>query len=475
MRAFTVRDMKFPDWLRSLFLWPFVLLAALFVHATSLAPGHEWGADYAWNWAQAISLIDGTAEEIARTGDWRVENMPNQISGPPVYPWGYPLVLAGGQLVWGQSLTAMKLYTLGFYLAGFAVFALIVRRRIDAFGAVALIAILAFLPSFFIEKNHIRSEAPFLLFLMMTTLALCDIYDKGARSSAWKLGVLGLLIFAAYWMRTHGITLLVALAIIQTARRRFDLAPYMVFAICWLAVQAFPGTSSYFGSGHADGLIDAPFETVLRNAVYYLYTPGALFDAPKVARPFIGLAFYGLVVLGAWRRRYADFVILVVCITYIALLVPYPFRQGRFLFPVIPFLLYFAYHGLTWAPAQRVVSGATAALCIAVTIVKWTSERPPIEGPYSAEAKTLWQYVETTPPDTVFLFWKPRSLTFYGGRRAIMRSDTPCPATHVVLYRNDEDGTAAKRNGQLASFATGEPIFENSKFSLYKSTIECQS
>lgn len=455
--------------------WLFVLFAAFVLHATSFREGHEWGADYAWNWAQAVSLLDGTATELAQVGEWRVANMPDIVTGPPVYPWGYPVILAGGHSVWGHNLTAMKIYMLAFYFGGFAVFALIIRDRVGWFGAAALVATIALIPTLFVEKNHIRSEAPFVLFFMLATWAICRLYDKPHRAHIWQYVMLGLLIFAAYWTRTHGVTLLGALAITQLLQRQFHTAPYLAFGACWAAIQLIPGGTSYLGSGHVEGLIAEPVQTVWRNAVYYFYAPGALFDAPKPLRPFIGFAFYGLIAVGVWRRRYSDIVILLACVTYIALLVPYPFRQARFLFPVLPFLLYFAYHGLKWLAAQRVVAGTVAVICLAVTVAKWSNEHLPIEGPYSAEARELWRYVETTPLDTVFLFWKPRSLTFYGGRRAIMRSDTPCPATHVVLYRYNEDGTAAKRNGQLTSFATGMPLFENSKFSVYESSTECPS
>lgn len=455
-------------------VWVAVLLVAAVIQITSFAAGHEWGADYAWNWAQAVSLLDGSADDLARVGDWRVANMPDLITGPPVYPWGYPVVLAGGHMIWGDNVAAMKIYMLAFYFGGFAVFALIAMDRIGPFGTAALIAILALIPILFLEKNHIRSEAPFLLFVMLSTYAMCRIYDEPNPTNAWHLVMLGLLIFAAYWTRTHGMTLIGALLIIQIIRRRFHVAPYIAFGICWLAVQAFPGVTSYLGSGHTDGLIAAPVQTVWRNAVYYLYSPGAFFDAPKIARPYIGLVFYGLVTAGAWRRRRSDIVILAVCITYIALIVPYPFRQARFLFPILPFFLYFAYHGLTWPAAQRAVAGATAALCLAVTIAKWSGDQPPFEGPYSADAKAMFQFVKTMPPDTTFLFWKPRSLTFYAGRRAIMRSDVPCPATHVVLYRSAENATAVKRNAQIANFAMGPHLFKNGKFSVFKASSDCK-
>jgi hypothetical protein len=451
-------------------IWAIFLIAAAAIQLSSFADGHEWGADYTWNWAQAVSLIDGSAAELARAGDWRVANMPDLIVGPPVYPWGFSVILAAGHLAWGHDVNAMKIFMLAFYFSGFAVFALIAKDRIGPFGTAALVATLALLPSLFIEKNHIRSEAPFLLFFMLATYVMCRIYDERNRPSAWQLGLLGLLIFAAYWTRTHGLTMLGALVLIQTLQRRFNAAPFLAFGACWAAIQLFPGTTSYLGSGHADGLIAAPVQTVWRNAVYYLYAPGDFFDAPKIARPIIGLAFYGLIAAGAWRRRKADIVIILVCATYIALIVPYPYRQPRFLFPILPFLLYFAYHGLTWTAAQRAVAGATAALCLAVTIAKWSGEQPTIEGPYSSEAKALWQYVKTTPADTVFLFWKPRSLTFYGDRRAIMRSDTPCPAARVVVYRNPDQPGVRKRNDRLAEFAKGAPVFENGKFSVFKTT-----
>lgn len=447
--------------------WLAVLATAVLVHITGFRAGHAWGADYAWSWAQAISLLEGRTSEIAAMGDFRIREMQNLIVGPAVYPWGYPTILAIGHAIWGHNIMAMKIYMLGFYLGGFAVFYLLIRSRIGAISAVAILAVLAFGPNFFDEKNNLRSEAPFLLFFMLAIFMIARQSRDRENIAVWRNILVGLVIFLAYWTRSHGIVLLVPLLLAQVLHRRFSTIPYLVFAAGVGLTHFLPGDTSYVGSGHLSGFFERPVNTVWQNAVFYLARPGAFFNTSGLFLLAISVVVYGLALYGAFIRRKDDLILLVACAAYVSILIIYPYRQMRFLFPIMPFIFYFACHGLRSGRIQDIATTFTAAACILISVIKWTGDRPPIEGPYTPEATAFFEYVKSTAPDSVFLFWKPRSLSFYGSRTAIMRTDTACPAKYVAVYAPPGRQDRAVRNSALGEFAAGPPLFENNRFKVY--------
>ncbi len=454
------------------YAWIPVLAVATLVHATGFRPGHEWGADYAWNWAQAVSLLDGTTEEIAAQGAFRLREMPDLIIGPAVYPWGYPAILAIGHAIWGHSVDAMKTYMLGFYMAGFAVFYLIIRNRIAPLPAAAILAVVAFAPSFFDVKNSLRSEAPFFFLFMLAIYLIARHYKDANRPAPWQSILLGLTVFFAYWTRSHGVVLLAPLLLAQLLQRRFSPIPYLVFAACVGMTKLLPGDTSYLGSGHLAGFSEAPANTLWKNVHFYLLAPGSHFAATDTVRIVIGCAVHGLAALGAFKRRRDDLILLAACAAYASILAIYPFRQARFLFPVMPFLFYFACHGLQSGRIRALVASSAALACIVITLIKWTGDRPPIEGPYTPEAKAFFDYVKTTDPGSVFLFWKPRSLTFYGERRAFFRTETACPAQRVAIYTASHRPAFKRRNTALEKLAVGPPLFENHSFRVFRTSCD---
>ncbi len=463
MRSITISHVKFSE-----IAWIAILATAALVHLTGFREGLAWGADYAWNWAQAISLLQGTSSEIAAMGEFRIREMKNLIVGPAVYPWGYPTILAIGHAIWGHNVMAMKIYMLGFYFGGFAIFYHLIRSRISTVSAAGILAVIAFGPNFFDEKDNLRSEAPFLLFFMLAIFMMARQSRDRDNNDLGRNILIGLVIFLAYWTRSHGIVLLAPLLIAQILHKRFSIIPFFVFAAGVGLTYLLPGDTSYVGTGHFDGLFEKPVDTVWRNAVFYFARPGAYFNASGFFLLAISVVVYGLALYGAFTRRKEDLILLVACAAYVSILIIYPYRQMRFLFPIMPFIFYFACHGLRFGRIQDITTTATAATCILISLVKWTGDRPPIEGPYTPEAIAFFDYVRSTAPDSIFLFWKPRSLSFYGKRAAIMRTDTACPANYVAVYTPPGRQDSALRNSVLGKFASGPPLFENNRFKVHK-------
>jgi hypothetical protein len=443
-------------------LWIIVLIVAGVIHATGFRPGHEWGADYAWNWALAVSLLNGTTEDVAAIGAFRLEHMPDLIVGPAVYPWGYPAILSVGHALWGDNIQMMKLYMLAFYVGGWAIFYLLIRDRAGPILAAMILALVAFGPIFSAEKDHLRSEAPFLLFFILSIYLMARVTKPGS------LALLGFVIFWAYWTRFHGVTLLGTLLAYQILRQQFSIIPYLVFVACWSLTTLIPGDTSYLGSGHLSKFFSEPIPVIWHNAIYYLTAPGTYFDLPRPLRAPVGAALFALAAFGAWRRRREDLVLILACLAYASILMPYPFRQGRFLLPVLPFLLYFAAQGVPWPKIQSASVSAVAIACIGYTAFLWPTERLVIEGPYSPQAREFFQFVGTTPKDSVFLFWKPRSVTFYANRRAIMSNTNTCVADYIAIYDDASNKIAVKRKQILLSFvADRNPVFQNRKFRVF--------
>ena len=450
--------------------WIAILAVTGIAHGVSFRAGHDWGADYAWYWAQAESLIDGSAAQLAEMGSYRLQHTQGVIVGPAMYPWGFPVLLAAGHLLWGADLLATKIYLLCFYLAAFAVFYAVIRQKTATVPAMLILAVIALNPALFEIKEKIRSEPPFLLLFMTSVYLMIRFVEQNRYLGPRHLSLafLGLCVFCAYWLRTHGIVLLPALFALQLIHRSFNPIPFMVFGLCWMLVQLLPGDTSYLGSGHLDRLFAEPFAVLRQNAIAYGLSPGAYFDAPKWLHLYISLAVWCLALAGAIKRRRDDHAILIVCACYASILVIYPFARVRFIQPILPFIMYFAFQGAAALRFRYPIAGAAAAVCMAALLVKWSAPAPPIEGPYTAEAQAFFEYVSETPEDSVFLFWKPRSIVFYAGRMALLRFRDPGPADYVAIYKGSENRFTKKRNAALLKFTAGRPpIFRNEKFEIY--------
>lgn len=501
-------------------LFGIVAVTAL-VHLTSFQEGHDWGGDFAFYIHQAKSLVEGTVMQLRAVALHRLEYSTTEIQIAPIfYPWGFPLLLSPLYAFFGLDLLPMKMLVLTFILAAQATTFFLLRGRLADRWALLIVFIVGLNPVVFDFKNQILSDFPFLFLVLLSLVLMQRIVLDGRRflGSAPDHLVLGLFILCAYLTRSHGLALVPTLAALQIVHawdrgegiglraagralgrlRPVSLLPHLVFfAGAGTMVLAFADIgSSYAASVElAYGDLTGFLATIVFNVGYYAWLPAALLDLSKLGQGLNLIVLMPLALFGVTRRFRRDILLLIFTAIHMAILMVYPFNQGiRFLFPVMPIYLYFAVAGaiesrvlladrvpfLKRMPNPAVIVFLPLAIYLAVNVsVRWAAlaGQPGVvlEGPYRAASLDMFDCVRrATPESAVVVFWKPRVLTLYTGRKSIVsvkpedmldgRSDFLLIHKTVTLPRINERLRAAV-TAYPDRFA---PIHRNSDFQLYR-------
>jgi hypothetical protein len=352
---------------------------------------------------------------------------PRRDSIVPVYPPGFPLLLAVFELIGGPGLALFVIPL----LAGVTVFCtylLGVRLAGPAVG-VAAAALLSTSPAFI----HALTHAPMADIPAMAWWVLALVLGLASFRGAALLS--GLAAGAAILTRPNLVPLAIvaaALPVLQTYRRRASLhaavqslllflagpiAAAVVVALLNTLWYGGPATSGY---GNLAGVLYR-WEFVWADLVRY---PGWLWDT----QPFTLLfAVAGAVVL--WKRRVAEdnardmqaigvcaAFALAVCLSY-AFYLPLPeWWSLRLLFPAFPIMCVAAAVGVMALPA-RALRVAAVAMVVALGVAS-SREKGAFDSEPDWRFATIGQYVaDTLPPQAALLtMFHSGSARYYSGR-----------------------------------------------------------
>jgi hypothetical protein len=489
-----------------------------------LTRGHSWLDDFAAYIMQAKAFVDGSMGEFVRRNAFTV-NTSSYPPGPAAYPWGFPLLLAPVYAIFGMNALAFKLVNTLFYALFLVVLFALARTRLADAEALLLTAALAFNPALLLAHDQIISDIPFLFFCTLGIL-LVDAFTQPAlepsprrtqrdtkenlKSSSFVLlrdlrgkktlflGIAtGATIFAASFIRTNGILLLIPLALGQLIRHwpqrrnlsiimlKSAIVPYLTFGVLF-AAQAliFPsGQESYlshFSLFSLQGLWD--------NFLYYLWLPSWTFrEIPA------GVAIYPLLlvfaIISAMKRRSRDLPIHAFSLATMVLFILWPERQGlRFIYPILPLFLIFAFDGMKlavthlkpdWHKAGEMALTGFWLLLIAISFgVSFNAARENLSagratnGPFDPVSAQMFEFLrEKTPAQSVIIFFRPRALRLFTDRDSFMTercADLP-KGDYLALSKKVED------NGQIApgeisscSRVKLEEMFNNKRFIVYE-------
>ncbi len=382
------------------------------------------------------------------------------IPGSPahrLYPPAYPALVAVWSSLAGTGFTAEVVLSICLSVATLAVAYVLAARSFGQRLALAALAVLAVNPAMVDKAGHIASEMPYALWSL---LALALI---GRRSSAGMI-VAGACAIVAALTRTVGGTLLIALVAFLLLERRWKPALTLALASAltlgtWLwwaaaAPEQHIG-SSYIAdalstvqrTAHPAGLLATLVGRLGHNtATYAVQMLGTVMPFPSIPGTrvdeylWITLVAAGLLagLVDAWRRHRAV-VLYLVC--YGALLLAWPFAQGRFLLPVAALLVPIWLWGV-WLLARKVrgwgglaVPVAGAALLVATGAWGSLGEVRPLWGcdrvtgqssggscipVRQREFRDAVRWVrDSTGPDAVVLTGKPAALFYLTGRRTL--------------------------------------------------------
>ena len=467
-----------------------IVVVSAVIGVSTLTRGHEWGDDFASYIMQGQSILNGNVAEFVERNTFTIFKSSFQI-GPVAYPWGYPLILTPALLIKGVHPLTLKLPGL-FFFAGFLIcLYLITKNRLTQTKSLLLVALFAFNPTLIKFLDYILSDIPFLFFVFLGLLFIADFNPK---QRAGKYIVAGAIIFFAFFIRTTGIILLASYLAYQAIRfyrereeRRFIFINSVLtagsFGLLWLVSSlVFPdGQGSYLEQ--LKGLTPAIFKDNIR---LYFFLLGTFFGD----NPVWIYVYYALVVffvIGALTRRESDQHLLIFFALYLVAMIFWPERQGmRFIFPLLPIFVYFAFHGMDVVINR--LPEKSRPYGTGIIFVSWLAiigifvfnssagayanlkDNRKINGPFDPYSSDVYNYIRAeTPPDSVIVFYKPRAMRLFTDRDTLMSAECEkLPlGDYVVISKKAE-------NSQIPPDQIDEcglplkSVFENQRFIIYQ-------
>ena len=325
-----------------------LLVAVGIFHAATVRQGHIWSDDFAMYVHHAQNIVEG--RPYIATG--YIYNPSFPVYGPKFYPPIFPVLLAPVYRSFGLNLIPMKLEQVLFLvLALIAVYAYW-RRDLGPGYTLALVALLGFNPEFWLAKDNVLSDIPFLFFFYLTALLVRSARRDGLgwwRWSAWLWpAMIGVVIYLAIGTRAVGIALLAGLLFYDVLRLRtitrftaVSVAVCAVFLVLQPRIMGFgpDGYSYQRPTLHTIAVNIAAYARVL--ASFWVGSAPHAF-AYVVLGLFSAFALGGLVIQS---RRGFTFVETALA-AYFAIILLWPFPAGvRMVFPVVPWIGYLALSG----------------------------------------------------------------------------------------------------------------------------------
>ena len=315
--------------------------------------------------------------------------------------------------------------------------------------------------------------------------------------------LLGSSIFAAYSTRTNGALLLLVLLIIQVVKSLISkntnpinithifrsVLPYLAFfTLLGISALNLPDSNASYLS-QSDGL------HIVRS-VKYLYRymmmlPTMLhtydYESPlNIVLFLIFLPFASIGVLSRWRTDYHF--IIYSGFTLVLFSIP-PFIAGlRYIFPVLPFYIYFILVGWGWLCANLegrnwlVCRYSGNALILIILLFGFASSlslaaqnligRRYIEGPYDRSSTEMFRFItNNTGNESTVVFFKPRVSRLITGRRSLKALYCPNMLLGDYLVFHKDKDKKRITIGEIENCSPQpefSPIFDNQDFTVYR-------
>jgi hypothetical protein len=443
--------------------------------------GHDWGDDFALYIRQAQGITEGFAHQVEADNRFSLQASAWSTFSPPIYPWGWPVLMAPVIAAVGVDYAALKLLVVACWCAALVWWFLIVRARAATIHAWLLLFALGLSWPYLTWSNSVVSDLPYLAVAFGTLWWMdnCRRHDAWGDGAWWRLAVLGVAMSFGFNIRRDGLALVVALGallavqIVTTLRRdglngcgarwrRWSL-PFAVFVIASSVFQIllpsviaprYPGT----GLSNVDDRLSW-YRDILAEQLGLLAPDSdviALLGSHRLGMAVLTLVL-GLAVIGVVGRCIthpeSDAPIAAFGVAHTTVVLIAPFQEGRYLFPIVPVLVYFAIQSIPTLfgrtpidPARAEVGTqslrpvahrasliatavlvATLAISSATDSLWWASlatdmrrEGVVMNGPARPEAVEMVRAVERlTDPDDVVAFFRARAMTMLTGRRSL--------------------------------------------------------
>ena len=467
-----------------------IILASLFLATSTLTRGHEWGDDFASYIMQAESIWNGTTREFVEHNSITIFQSSNQI-GPVAYPWGYPLILTPVYALKGIHPLALKLPGLFFYAGFLATLYWLMKTRLGQIESLLIVCLFAFNPLLIRFLDQVLSDVPFLFFSTLTLLFM----EGTQRLTIRRLVLLGIMIFLAYFIRTTGVLLLASFIVVEFLKafnNRATLSRNLreVLVVCIIFGLLFLVSLLLFPEGETSHLMrfqEFSMERAIRFTGSYFAVFSSFFGDGIVWQ----VIYYILLVcflVGAWIYRKQDTLFIVFFALWMIVLIVWPAWQGsRFIFPLLPIFMYFAFQGLKvflGKLSDRLASTGRWAMygfwSLIILIFFFTSSRNAyinikngrvINGPFDPYSQEVYKYIEEkTPADSVIVFFKPRVMRMMTDHDSIMSTecDRIVKGEYLVLSKKVGENQQIPPDEIGACNLPLKQVFSNNRFIIYQ-------
>jgi hypothetical protein len=481
-----------------------ILLLYLILSSSILTIGHNWGGDFSAYIMQASSVLEGTTSRYIEQNSFTINNSSRTL-GPIIYPWGYPILILPAIYFFGINFWAMKAINILFYLLFLVCVYLLFASRLSVPKRLVLLALLAFSPAILTSHDNVLADIPFLCFstLSFFMIDMFIISEKKFISQNIDYFLLGLTIFFAFWTRTSGAILLLVLLISQIVHRFkthktdplnktrifHNLLPYLTFLtlLGLTTLTLSSDNSSYFS--HLDHI---NFLQALKHMYRYtLLLPTFLhilsYESGINLIIFVVLLPFLLMGIGArWRT---DYHFILYSGFTLGLYFLWPYFQGlRFIFPVLPFYIYFVFIGWEWLGSSLprrsslvyqtighylllfvVMIVFVSSLSLAVQNLRSNRE---IEGPFDPLSTEMFQFISKNTKDgSTIVFFKPRVLKLITDRNSYIADNCAnlLKGHYLVVHKEyDKNWNPFEELIKCNSLAAFQLIFNNQKFMIYR-------
>jgi len=436
--------------------------------------------------------LKGSTREFVQHNAFTIFESSNQI-GPVAYPWGYPLILTPVYYLKGISPLALKLPGLFFY-AGFLIcLYFLARRRLPQAESLLFLCLFAFNPLLIQFLDQILSDTPFLFFSTLTLLLMTD-----DRQNATRFMLIGTTIFFAFFIRTTGILLLASFVIFEVFR---DLRNHAGRTLIQKSVRNLFMTCSTFGllwilsallfpkGGEAYLIQYQSFN--IRTALGFIYgyfQVFSVFFGESLIWQVLYYAVFVFFLIGVWVKRKEETLLIIFFSMWMILLITWPFWQGpRFVFPLLPLFIYFAFQGMKFILKKLpenytrigrtmfygfwlVIIGAFLFNSAANAYGNLRNHRA-INGPFDPYSQEVYQYIkEKTPSESVVVFFKPRAMRLMTDHDTLMSTecDRILKGNYLVLSRKVGENQQIPPEEIGACHLPLNKVLENSRFIIYE-------
>ena len=435
--------------------------------------GHTTGDDWALYLRMAKSLFEGNIADVISDNRFLFDN--STAVTPPIYPWGWPLLLSPFVRVWGIDFDRLKLVEVAVFCAWLVLYHGIVRRRAGRIVALALTAVFATSYAYLVYTDQLLTEYPHMLAVAVVIWWLDRVMDRSSLMAATTrdLVILGLLAVAAYNVRREGLMLLFAIAgaqLVDLGAGRRDrrergeagglpwkalLTPHLTFAAGALIFQLMlpstlvpdNGNSRRFIATRLWSLDNEPTGRHRPQFPAHLVSQLGLHEPPVFGRWMIGLAALGAIV-ACVRAPRRNVPLAVLCLTTMLVIGTHLRMVARYYMQITPLIVFFVamlllyvvgWLGRLLARRPLALTGRRAVALLAAAPFLWLAVFHATDlprrvdaaqayndsgavqrGPAQEQNQVAMEAIEKyTGPDDVVVYYRARTATLYTGRRAV--------------------------------------------------------